>query len=340
MINLLVLCGGQSPEHEISIRSTKNILEAIDRSRYQITVIGIAKSGSWRLIEENELKEVIVDQGLPVSIHPGETPCFSSTGKSLSSFDVVFPILHGPNGEDGTIQGLLRLLGIPFVGPGVLGSAVSMDKDVTKRLLRDAGLKVANWILVQRGSLIPSYHEVEKQLGSVVFVKPANMGSSVGVHHVTNEHEWTHAIEDALKYDRKALVERSISGRELECAVLGNETPKASGVGEVQSGEFYSYEEKYASTSHAEIVIPAQVDEKYLPELQRTAIRAYQALNCEGMSRVDMFLTEDGEILVNEVNTIPGFTSISMYPKLWEAAGLSYSKLIDRLIDLAIQRAN
>lgn len=340
MINLLVLCGGQSPEHEISVRSTKNILGAIDQSKYQITLVGIAKNGSWRLLKEEDLEKEIVNQGISVAIQPGQDSCFSSEGDPLPKFDVVFPILHGPNGEDGTIQGLLSLLGIPFVGPGVLGSSVSMDKDVTKRLLRDAGLKVADWILVQRGNEIPAYKEVKKQFGSVVFVKPANMGSSVGVHRVTNEQEWKHAIDDALKYDRKVLVERSINGRELECAVLGNENPQATGVGEVQSGDFYSYDEKYASTSHAEIVIPAKVDEKYLSDLKRTAIDAYQALNCEGMSRVDMFLTDDGDILVNEVNTIPGFTSISMYPKLWEQEGLSYSKLIDRLIELAIERGN
>jgi D-alanine-D-alanine ligase len=338
MRNILILCGGQSPEHEISIRSTRNILNALDRNNYSISIIGISQEGRWRSISEGELGDRINIQGKEVSIYPGSEDCFKVEGKGLGKIDLVFPILHGPNGEDGTIQGLLKLLGIPFVGPGVLGSAVSMDKDVTKCLLRDAGIKVANWMLVRKGSAIPSYQDIAAKLGEVVFVKPANMGSSVGVHRVSSASEWKDAIEDALSFDSKVLVEQSIEGRELECAVLGNENPKASGVGEVQSGNFYSFEEKYDSASSAEIVIPAKVDASFLPELKSTAIRAYQTLNCEGLSRVDMFLTMRGEILVNEVNTIPGFTSISMYPKLWEQEGLSYSDLLDKLIELGIQR--
>lgn len=340
MINLLILCGGQSPEHEISIRSTKNILAAIDRSKYAVTLFGISKSGSWRLIEETDLGDEITSQGSTVKIEPHQSNCFTCQGKDIPQFQVVFPILHGPNGEDGTIQGLLKLMNLPFVGPGVLSSSVCMDKDVTKRLLRDSGLMVANWLKIQKGDEIPSYTKIASQLGSVVFVKPANMGSSVGVHRVTNESEWESAISDALKYDRKVLVEKAVKGKELECAVLGNDDPKATGVGEVQSGDFYSYEEKYAAQSHAEIIIPAKIDDKYLPALKQTAIKAYRALNCEGMARVDMFLTEEGAILVNEVNTIPGFTNISMYPKLWEESGLSYSDLIDQLIELAIERGN
>ncbi|WP_370086232.1 D-alanine--D-alanine ligase family protein [Ekhidna sp.] len=340
MKHILVLCGGQSPEHEISVRSAKNILKAMDRSKYDVTLVGISKNGAWRLISEEEMGDEINTQGREVTIQPGQASCLSSDGKSLGEIDAVFPILHGPNGEDGTIQGLFRLLKLPFVGPGVLGSAVSMDKDVTKRLLRDSGMKVADWVLIQKGEAIPSFDQIASKVGSTVFVKPANMGSSVGVHRVTNGDEWKHAIADALKYDRKVLVERGIKGRELECAVLGNENPEATGVGEVQSGDFYSYEEKYASASHAEIIIPAKIDAKCLPILKETAIKAYKSLDCEGMARVDMFLTDTGEIYVNEVNTIPGFTSISMYPKLWEEAGLSYSDLIDKLIDLAIERGN
>ncbi|SNT29705.1 D-alanine--D-alanine ligase [Ekhidna lutea] len=338
MRNLLILCGGQSPEHEISVRSTKNILAAIDRSKYSITLIGISKAGMWKHLDEGQLLETVDEQGEGVKIVPGASHCFETQHGKLPGFDVCFPILHGPNGEDGTIQGLLRLMNIPFVGPSVLASAASMDKDVTKRLLRDSGLMVANWILIHKGEGTPSFEEVEKQLGSVVFVKPANMGSSVGVHRVTNKEEWDVAISDALAYDKKVLVEQAINGRELECAVLGNDNPKATGVGEVQSGDFYSYEEKYASGSDAEIVIPAKIDEKYLPALKQTAVKAYKVLDCEGLARVDMFLTEEGTILVNEINTIPGFTSISMYPKLWEEEGLSYADLIDRLIELAIER--
>ncbi|MEO9485544.1 MAG: D-alanine--D-alanine ligase family protein [Ekhidna sp.] len=340
MKSLLVLCGGQSPEHSISIRSARNILNALDHSRYTVTLVGISQKGAWRLLAPHEIDDIdeIDLQGEQVSIQPGEKESFYCNGKSLGHFDAAFPVLHGPNGEDGTIQGLFRLLKIPFVGPDVLASSVSMDKDVTKRLLRECGMKVAEWVLVRKEDQLPVYTELVKELGGVFFVKPANMGSSVGVHRVASEDEWKHAIIDALKYDSKVLVEKSIEGRELECAVLGNANPKASGVGEVQSGNFYSYEEKYYATSDAEIVIPAKIDVKYLPSLQHTAIQAYEALGCEGLSRVDMFLTDKGEVYVNEVNTIPGFTSISMYPKLWEQAGLSYSDLIDELVDLAIGR--
>lgn len=340
MRNILIVCGGQSPEHKISIRSTKNILAALDRNKYHVSIIGISKSGEWRYISEDEMSDEISTQGTEVSIHPGSSSCFQVRGKDIGKQDIVFPILHGPNGEDGTIQGMIKLLGIPLVGCGVLASAVSMDKDITKCLLRNAGIKVAKWMLVRKGVEISSYKEITDKLGEVVFVKPANMGSSVGVHRVSSELEWENAIKDALSFDSKVLVEESIIGRELECAVLGSIIPKASGVGEVQSGNFYSFEEKYNSESSAEIVIPAKIDSSYLPELKSTAIKAYQALNCEGMSRVDMFLTQEGKILVNEVNTIPGFTNISMYPKLWMQEGLNYTDLLDQLIELGIERGS
>ncbi|NQZ76734.1 MAG: D-alanine--D-alanine ligase [Ekhidna sp.] len=338
MKKLLVLCGGQSPEHPISLRSTKNILESFDRSKYHTTIIGISRGGEWRHLIEEDLDIEISTQGRLVSITPGSKEVFSTSEGSLGPFDVVFPILHGPNGEDGTVQGLLAMLGLPFVGPNLLGSAVSMDKDMTKRLLAQAGIGVAPWRLIRKGQQSISFDQVKSEFGLPVFVKPANMGSSVGVHRVSNEAEWNHAIKDALSYDKKVLVEKSISGRELECAVLGNEEPSATGVGEVRSGNFYSFDEKYDATSEAEIIIPANVDETHLPLLKSTALKTYQTLECEGMSRVDMFLTDDGQVFVNEVNTIPGFTSISMYPKLWMSEGLVYASLLDRLIELAIER--
>ncbi|MEO1253383.1 MAG: D-alanine--D-alanine ligase family protein [Bacteroidota bacterium] len=338
MKNLLILCGGQSPEHVISIRSTKNVLGAIDRTKYQVMIIGISELGEWRLLKEDELANTVTSQeGSPVTIHPGYDHCFFCDSQPLSRPDVVFPVLHGPNGEDGAIQGMLRLLGLPFVGSGILGSAACMDKDVTKRLLRDSGIQVADWILIHKGEKVPDYNVIAKQLGKVVFVKPANMGSSVGVHRVSNETEWVNGIKDALIYDQKVLVERNVTGRELECGVLGNDSPVTTGVGEVRSGNFYSYTEKYDGDSQAEIVIPADIDSKFLSILKETALKAYRTLNCNGMSRVDMFLTPDGKVYVNEINTIPGFTSISMYPKLWEKEGISYSDLIDRLIELAIE---
>ena len=275
--------------------------------------------------------------GKSVVVRPGHADCLWHRGASLGRFDAAFPVLHGPNGEDGTTQGMLKLLKIPFVGSDVLSSSVCMDKDVTKRLLRDANLKVADWITIRSRNDL-TYEEVRKKLGPIVYVKPANMGSSVGVNRVDNEANWGNTINEAFKYDSKVLVEQSVIGREVECAVLGNKNPKATGVGEVRSAGFYSYDEKYAAGSQAEIIIPAKIDPTHLALLKETAIKAYRTLECQGMSRVDMFLTQEGEVFVNEVNTIPGFTSISMYPKLWEQEGLSYSDLIDQLIELAIER--
>lgn len=337
MQKVLILCGGQSPEHPISIRSCRNVLNAIDRSIYEVTLVGISQTGTWLLLDQEAIGDTIVDQGQLIVIRPGADEPLLCDGKSLGHFDAVFPVLHGPNGEDGSIQGLLQLLNLPFVGPGVLGSSVCMDKDTSKRLLRDAKLNVAPWLLLRKGESIPPYATVAKDLGEVVFVKPSNMGSSVGVHRVTSSREWQEAVDDAFIYDNKVLVEQSILGRELECAILGNNLPKASGVGEVKSGDFYSFDEKYAGNSDAEVIIPADLSESDLQRLRSTAVKAYQALGCKGMSRVDMFLTKDGGIYVNEINTIPGFTSISMYPKLWEQEGIHYAELISQLIQLAIE---
>ena len=335
MERILVLCGGQSPEHPISIRSCKNILSAIDRERYAVSIVGITKEGEWRLLDDSDLVAEITSQGSLVEIRPGRRDCFWSHGESLGYFDAVFPVLHGPNGEDGTIQGLLELLQIPYVGTGVVSSSVTMDKDFTKRLLRDAGINVARWKSIFQYDPIPSYDMIAEELGSILFVKPSNMGSSVGVHRVSNNTEWIAAVEDAFLYDQKVLVEESISGRELECAVIGNGNPEASGLGEVRSGDFYSFDEKYDASSEAKVIIPADLGAVEVRDLRDVALSTYKALGCRGLSRVDMFLNDDGKVYVNEVNTMPGFTSISMYPKLWEEEGLSYTALIDRLIQLA-----
>ena len=337
---LVLLCGGVSPEHEISLRSVKNILGSVDRNKYHIHVIGISKTGHWYLLDETEIGETIADGGQKVALDPGSRECFKVESGSIGSVDVVFPVLHGPNGEDGTVQGLLEVLNVPYVGPGVLGSSVSMDKDTTKRLLRQEGVNVANWRLVRSAEQIPAYEEIVDYLGPTVFVKPANMGSSVGVNRATNEKEYNEAVEEALRYDSKVLIEELLEGRELECAVLGNTDPKASGVGEVKSGTIYSYDEKYSDTSSAQTIIPANVTENELILLKKTAIEAYKALNCKGLSRVDVFLSSTGEVFVNEVNTMPGFTNISMYPQLWEQEGVPYTELIDQLIDLAIEAFN
>lgn len=337
MKNLILICGGQSPEHEISIRSAKNILKALDRSKYSVQVIGISKSGGWYLIQEEKLSDEIDRQGEPLFIHPGQKNCFFTDQDSLGDVDVVFPILHGPNGEDGAIQGLLQLLKIPFVGPGVLGSAAAMDKDVAKKLLKEHGLNVADWVLIRKGEDIPSFDRTAEKLGTTMFVKPANMGSSVGVSRVTEASKWEGAIEEALRHDGKVLIETLIEGRELECAVKGNELVTTSGVGEVLSGDVYSYDQKYAESSSAKTIIPADVSKEELAKLKTCAVKAYEALECRGLSRVDAFLTPSGEVYINEVNTMPGFTSISMYPALWEQEGTSYSMLLDELIELALE---
>jgi D-alanine-D-alanine ligase len=250
----------------------------------------------------------------------------------------VFPILHGPLGEDGAVQGLLKLADVPFVGAGVLGSAVGMDKDVMKRLLRDAGLPVPKFLVFGRAQK-PDYAAVTQALGSPVFVKPANLGSSVGISKAKDEAGFHKAVAMAFRYDTKIVIEENIQAREIECAVLGNEAPQASIAGEIiPTHEFYSYEAKYLDADGARLEIPAKIDAAIQKRVQELAVRTFQALNCEGMGRVDFFLTPAGELYVNEINTIPGFTKISMYPKLWEASGIGYTQLISRLIELAMDR--
>jgi D-alanine-D-alanine ligase len=253
--------------------------------------------------------------------------------------DLVFPILHGPFGEDGTVQGLLKLADIPFVGAGVLASAAGMDKDVMKRLFRDAGLPICKFRAIKSHEKIPGFNELTSELGCPLFIKPANMGSSVGVSKVNNEEEYLAAVKDAFRFDAKILMEEFVPGRELECSVLGNEEPVASVVGEIKSThEFYSYDAKYIDESGAVLEIPAKISEEISNRVRELAIKTFQAVECEGLGRVDFFLKEDNEIIVNEINTMPGFTKISMYPKLWAASGVSYSQLIDRLIELALKR--
>ena len=253
---------------------------------------------------------------------------------------MVFPVLHGPFGEDGTVQGLLKLANIAYVGAGVLGSAIGMDKDVMKRLLRDAGIPVARFVAANKYSSKPiDFDAARDQLGLPLFVKPANLGSSVGIHKVTDRDEFQRAVRDALNYDDKVLIEECINGREIECSVLGNDNPIASVPGEIlPRHEFYSYEAKYLDENGAVLEIPAKLSSETLERIRQLAIRTFTVLCCEGMARIDFFLRNSDEIIVNEINTIPGFTRISMYPKLWEATSISYSELIDRLIQLALER--
>jgi D-alanine-D-alanine ligase len=312
-LRVAVIYGGRSGEHEISLRSAESILSALDPVKYEVQRILIDKDGRWN--------------PRAISPDPGANP----------GIDVVFPVLHGTFGEDGTVQGLLEMAGLPYVGAGVLASAVSMDKDVLKRLLAERGIPIVEFEVVSRGG--PGIERACSRFGFPMFVKPANLGSSVGISKVKTCEELKAAVELAAEFDRKVLVERAIVGREFECSVLGNDDPVAAGPCEIlPSREFYDYEDKYILDA-ARTVLPAPVSEEQAEEIRRLAVEAYRTAGCEGMARVD-FLMESatGRVYVNEINTIPGFTSISMYPKMWEAAGLSFSALLDRLIELALER--
>jgi D-alanine-D-alanine ligase len=300
-----VIYGGRSGEHEVSLRSAKAVMEAMDEEKYKIIHYLISKEGKW--------------SPRPILPEPGGNP----------GIDVVFPMLHGTFGEDGTVQGLLDLANLPYVGAGVLASAISMDKEMMKRVAKQAGLPVVEWVVV------PENHDFDFP----VFVKPANLGSSVGISKARNCAELKAAIELASSYDRKVIVERGITGREFECAVLGNDNPVAATPCEIlPSREFYDYDDKYLLDA-AQTVIPADLSPEQTAEMQRLAVECYRAMECEGMARVDFLLESDtGKLYINEINTIPGFTSISMYPKMWEYSGLAMPKLIDRLIELALER--
>ncbi|MDR2742797.1 MAG: D-alanine--D-alanine ligase [Treponema sp.] len=359
-LNIGILFGGKSAEHEVSLQSAKNVFDAINREKYNPILIGIDKTGRWLLKDESKFlldsgdpRKIRLDQtSEPVALVPecgGRISRLVGEGDACK-LDVIFPILHGPFGEDGTVQGLLKLADIPFVGAGVLGSAAGMDKDVMKRLLRDGGVPIGAFISLRSHEAVPGFGRIVKELGLPFFVKPANMGSSVGVSKVHDEGEYMAAVRDAFVYDRKIILEEFIKGREIECAVLGNEEPKASIPGEViSSHEFYSYDAKYLDENGAALEIPARLPPETVREIQGLAIKTFKVLECEGLGRVDFFLREAGpgidgksrgscSILVNEINTMPGFTRISMYPKLWGASGISYTDLIDSLITLAVKR--
>ncbi|MCC7173844.1 MAG: D-alanine--D-alanine ligase [Bryobacterales bacterium] len=312
-LRVAVIYGGRSGEHEVSVRSMESIVSAMDSSRYEVRKFLIRPDGRW--------------DPHPLVAEPGANP----------GIDVVFPVLHGTFGEDGTVQGLLELADLPYVGAGVLASSLSMDKDLQKRVCREAGLLVVEHTVVQRNSL-----DVDgplARLGLPVFVKPANLGSSVGISKARSREELAAALKLAAGFDRKIIVERAITGRELECAVLGNREPEASLPCEVlPSREFYDYDDKYLLDA-ARFQVPAELTPGQTEEVRRLACACYRAVECEGMARVDFFLeAATGRLYINEINTIPGFTSISMFPRMWEAAGLPFPRLIGRLIELAIER--
>jgi len=330
-----VICGGRSAEHEVSLQSAKNILAALDRERFIAHVIGIDKQGHWYGCDEADFLHAPAD---PAHIALKPSSCAAAPFTLLSGLDVVFPIVHGTLGEDGSLQGLLRLAGLPFVGANVVGSAIAMDKDIAKRLLHQAGLPVAPFVCLRRGETA-DYAALSAELGEILFIKPANQGSSVGVSKVRDADEFATALELAFSFDHKVLVESFISGREIECAVLGDTEPQASVCGEVVLfDEFYAYETKYIRADGAQTIIPADIAPELEYQIQQIALRAFAVLECSGMARVDVFLSSNNWIIINEINTLPGFTQISMYPKLWQASGLDYSALISRLLELALEK--
>jgi len=350
-IRVGVLFGGRSGEHDVSLQSAASVIKALDPVKYEILPIGITREGHWRIgTGAVQLLPQVLERGERVtpSVDPAGPKLLPLTGSvpapdSRPEVDVVFPVLHGTFGEDGTVQGLLELADVPYVGAGVLASAAGMDKDMMKHLFRDAGLPIVPWELILRSDweCHPDAvrRRIEKNLPYPLFVKPVNLGSSVGISKVHHRRELAAALNLAGQYDRKTLVEKGIDAREIECAVLGNDHPQASVPGEVVPvNEFYDYEAKYIKEG-SKLIIPAQLTSRQTKRVREVAIRAFQAVDGAGMGRVDFLLDrKSGKVYLNEINTIPGFTSISMYPKLWEASGIPYRQLLDRLIELAMER--
>ena len=350
MKKLCVIFGGRSPEHDISRKSVTSVLNKLDKSKYDIYVIGITKKGAWYLytgdiknIEGGEWEQDTANKKKAVISPDSEDKAIlviDENGVEKIQIDVIFPVLHGEYGEDGTVQGLFELSGIPYVGAGVMASANGMDKTSSKIVFESVGIPQADWVVVNKNDdFEEKMNEIEKHLGYPCFVKPARTGSSVGVGKAHDRAELKAALENAAKYDRKILVEENIDGREVECAVLGNDDVKAATVGEIMpTVEFYDFDAKYNDNS-TKLQIPADLPEETIETIREYAVRAFKALDGDGLSRVDFFVrSSDGKVLLNEINTLPGFTNISMYPKLWGAVGIEYGELLDRLIELALER--
>ncbi|KKP87036.1 MAG: D-alanyl-alanine synthetase A [Candidatus Roizmanbacteria bacterium GW2011_GWA2_35_8] len=351
-INIGLIYGGRSGEHEVSLQSAKSIYEALDKNKYNVYLIGIDKQGHWllgnpanyllnsqnpKLISLNKRNSSVI-----TTVNKPEKAELLSlkTGKEMGQIDVFFPIIHGTYGEDGSLQGMLEMLNAPYVGAGVAGSAIGMDKDVQKRLLRFAGINVANFFVIRKSQYNKkTIKEILSKFTFPFFVKPANSGSSVGISKAHNEKELEESINDAFKYDTKIMIEEYIKGREIECSVLGNDCPVASVPGEIiPHHEFYSYEAKYIDENGAGLKIPAELPNELTKKFQEFAVKVFLTLECAGFARVDFFLTDKNKIYVNELNSIPGFTKISMFPKLFGATGIGYSELLDRLIGLALDK--
>jgi D-alanine-D-alanine ligase len=329
-LRVAVLAGGRSSEHEISLASAASVHEALDPARYEITTIDIARDGRWQLGAGS--RPELPAAGEETSVETLPVVAESAPAEALGQIDVVLPVLHGPFGEDGTVQGLLELAGIPYVGAGVAASALCMDKDLCKAVLRDRGIPVARNVTIRNGD--PARHPFSYP----VFVKPARLGSSVGITKVHEEGELDQAIAIARRHDDKVLVEEHVEGTEVECGVLGNREPVASVVGEIVAhAEWYDYSAKY-DDGGMDLVIPARIPPESGEEVRRLAVESFVATECEGMARIDFFVRPEGGVVVNEINTIPGFTATSVYAKLFEASGIAYEELLDRLIELALER--
>jgi len=338
---IAILFGGRSVEHDISIRSASNVVRYLDPERFEATLLGISKAGAWfRCADINQP----ITHGVAINMVMQEGKwAFAErqSGALLPDFDLVFPVLHGTDGEDGSIQGLLKAASLPFIGCGVLSSAMAMSKLITKQMLAAAGVNIGRYHHYRKaGRADINFHGLLLELGLPMIVKPVNLGSSVGVHKVTDQASFDAALADAFTYDDEILIEEFIEGREMECAVLGNAHARASQAGEiiVKGHDFYSFEAKYVDAAGASIVIPAPADDKLLKEIQEQTLLAYRALHCEDLARIDLFVTDEGKVYINEINTIPGFTDISMYPKLWELEDISYQALLSQLADHALAR--
>ena len=350
-IKVGVLFGGRSPEHNISLLSAGNVIDNIDKDKFEVVLLAIDKKGIWHYNEgklnlSNPGNAQLVslpdyDNVIYLSQNAGDHAIIDkSTGAVITTIDVLYPVLHGAFGEDGSIQGLAKVAGLPCVGCGILGSSAGMDKDVTKRLLRDSGIGIADFVTLRKGyNDHLTYEEIKKKIGGEMFIKPANLGSSVGVSFVDNEEDFNRAVKEGFEYDPKVIVEEKITGKEIECAVMGNENPAASVIGEIlPKTEWYTFENKYIDDDGAGLEIPAKLSAEQTKRAREIALETYINLECCGLTRVDMFLKTDGEIIVNEINTLPGFTKISMYPKLWGQSGIAYQDLITKLINLAIDK--
>lgn len=334
-----ILFGGRSVEHGVSINSAKNIFEYIDRDRFEPIPVGISTSGAWFL---NTSVSKDIEQGEPLSLSLDATrPTWKTSSKTIS-FDVAFPVLHGTDGEDGSVQGLFKAMSVPMVGTGVLGSSVSMNKLTAKRLLQKANIPCSPFLTysyADKSSL--SFETISKELGLPFMVKATSLGSSVGISKVKSKEDFLPAVEEAFRYDNQLLVEKYIKGREIECAILGNDPPEASLPGEIVISdryEFYTFDAKYVDGSAVSIEVPAKLEPRLQDEIMSLSVKAYQALHCEDFARIDLFVSDDGKIYINEINTIPGFTNSSMYPMMWKERGVSFKDLITKLIELCVKR--